>query len=979
MLSRKLLLVTLSILFVLVVTADSFAQLGTSAINGKVVDTSGAVIGGAVVMVQNSATGQTRETITTEDGSYVIQNLSPAVYRMKIMAPGFAEVNLKEISLRVGETVTVVGKLVPETTSEVIEVQADIGVDTTTSQVTSFISDLLVANLPLNGRNFLDLAFLLPGNRPAPNFDTVQKNTIQITTSGQSSRGNNLTIDGGDNNNDFFGGNLQNLPQDAVREFQIITDRSNAEVGRTLASAINVITQSGTNKFHGSAGIFFRNDDLSALPATLDPNVVATQGSPSFDREQYTASLGGPIKINRAWFFGAVEYRHQDAVALAGQRDVNRQQILTTYTETPLRNTLFTLRADWQITMADRMTFRYNFDNDRLIDLGFGFDDRPSISASHRIRSRNRFQSFVYNLAHTFSPKLINDFTFQISRFRNHVPVFTNGPELLFPSVSDGSSPFVPNIRNQDRYQFRDNVSLLAGNHSVKFGAEIQHIKALSNVSIASRGTIFFDEDFAPFDRNGDGVVNDFDLAFSLVFTNEGMPPIASVKNNYIGLYVQDDWKITPNFTLNLGLRYELDTDVKNISGFNLISQQIGSLAAGNRERDKNNLGPRIGFNWDPFKDGRTSIHGGYGIYYGRVPLALKDLERNQLNFAGRLGTIFDDNGNFLPFSPTLAAPFSGPILFGAGIVIIDNKLETPTVQQFNFGIRREVIPGLNVSVDGVHIFGTHFITQQIIGQIFDPRVNAPGQIRQAQSPGKNWYDGLLINVERRATKYLSFITSYTLSKSLGTTDDGLVTLLIPNTDIKLEKGPVDTDERHRFTFAGVIDLPYGLRISPIYTLASDVPVDILLFGPNRLPFAQRNAGGRQFRTGAELNQFINQINAGGGVAGFGPVPLVNPNLKFGDSFNSLDLRVSKTFKVTEAVSINAIVEMFNVFNIANIRGALAGSFSGFRNVLVRDSFDPNSSGFLTSSSFGQKLETAGGVFGSGGPRAVQFAFRLSF
>jgi hypothetical protein len=196
---------------------------------------------------------------------------------------------------------------------------------------------------------------------------------------------------------------------------------------------------------------------------------------------------------------------------------------------------------------------------------------------------------------------------------------------------------------------------------------------------------------------------------------------------------------------------------------------------------------------------------------------------------------------------------------------------------------------------------------------------------------------------------------------------------------LQLEYGPTPNDQRHRFTFAGVFDLPYHFRLSPIVTIASAVPMDILVpDGSQRIPQLQRNAGGRVFDNASELNAFITQVNAGGGFQGQ-PLPLVSDSARFSDSFNSVDLRLSRRFLLGERVSIEPMVEVFNLFNVTNVLGFSNVNYSGFSNVLVRDSNDPGDAGFLRSSSFGRPVTTAGGVFGSGGPRAFQFAARIVF
>jgi hypothetical protein len=250
------------------------------------------------------------------------------------------------------------------------------------------------------------------------------------------------------------------------------------------------------------------------------------------------------------------------------------------------------------------------------------------------------------------------------------------------------------------------------------------------------------------------------------------------------------------------------------------------------------------------------------------------------------------------------------------------------------------------------------------------------------------------VSFERRFTSRYQFRASYTLSRSANYANDDQIPFSngpIDSNDLRREYGPTPNDQRHRFSFSGVFELPGAIRVAPILTLASSVPIDILLpDGSSRVCELQRNAGARQFRTGVELNAALSQINAAGGSlcpntdpsTGFRPrvlVPLVRDDLKFGDRFSSLDLRVSKVFRIGERFTVEPIAEVFNLFNVTNVLGVSNVNYSGFSNVLVRDSNDPASAGFLRSSSFGQAVTTAGGVFGSGGPRAFQFAARVTF
>jgi hypothetical protein len=369
------------------------------------------------------------------------------------------------------------------------------------------------------------------------------------------------------------------------------------------------------------------------------------------------------------------------------------------------------------------------------------------------------------------------------------------------------------------------------------------------------------------------------------------------------------------------------------------------------------------------------------------VPLLERLLDGRALPLEVRDGSQLDASGRFLSGTPTLSNPFVGALIPGAGAIginVIDNNLGTPYVQQFNFGIQREIKRDLTVSVDGIHSFGSKFIIGRPIASVFNPVVNGTDSVVNLESSVKNWYDALLVNVQKRYSNHLSFNASYTLSKSSNFSNDDQIPFQVgpldPN-NLRLEKGPPPNDERHRFTLAGVFDAPLGIQVSPIVTLASDVPIDIQLppdIGGTRIPLLQRNAGGRQFRTGRELNDFIRQVNAGGGINET-PLPLVRDDLRFGDSFQSFDLRLTKTFKINERWRVQGIAEAFNLFNKANIRGVNNVNFSGFQNTLIRDSQDPKNPGFLRSSSFGTPVQTAGGVFGTGGPRAFQFAARVQF
>jgi Carboxypeptidase regulatory-like domain/TonB dependent receptor len=973
-------------------------QSATAVLTGTIRDQNGGVVQGATVSVRQQSTGVVRETTTNDRGSFVVTNLVSDLYQVRVEAKGFAE-KVVPVSLQVGQTADVeiqVAVGAPQVEQVTLDHRFNYDlVNTSTAVVDGVIRDFEVQSLPLNGRNFLELALLIPGNSPAPNFDPTKTNTVVISSAGQLGRGGNVTVDGADNNDDVVGGSVQNISQDAVQEFQIATNRFTAQLGRSGSSVVNIVTKSGTNDFHGFGSFYFRNKSLQGLPATFDRSL---EESPPFDRQQYAFGVGGPIKRDHAWFFGSFEYRNQDGAVLVGARDLATRSIRRGFATAPLNDLLSTERVDWQVSDEDHLTFRYSLQ--REDDVAASSLIRAIGSASERQASRNNTHSFLANYTRVLGPREVNSFNISYSNFFNNIEPVTPGPQLTFPSIQDGASFRVPQSTKQRRIQVADTLSIIRGNHTLNVGGEIQRVRGDFDLRVFQQGRIELIEDFPDFDRNGDARVDDNDLLFAVTIrSNHPTEPllIPDASNTHFAVFFQDDWRVKPQLTLNLGLRYEVDTDVKNVSRVDELNPLILPFLRGTRGKDKNNFGPRFGFNYAT-KDGLTSIHGGYGIYYDRITIEIQSLERGldgrALPIDVRAGNVFfippqflfdPVNGTFPPGAPTLANPFTGFILPGAGaggINIIDNTMQNPMVQQINLGLQRQFGEDYVIRADYLHNFGTHFIIGRTIGQVFNPVIGGQDLVKNLESSVKTKYDGLLLSLEKRFSNRSQFRASYTLAKSFNYANDDQIPFsngpINPN-NLQLEYGPPPNDQRHRFTFSGVFDLPYGVRFAPIVTLASGVPMDILVpDGSQRIPQLQRNAGGRIFHNAGELNAFITQINAAGGFAGQ-PLPLVSGNARFNDSFSSVDFRVSKVFRINDRVSIEPLAEVFNLFNVTNVLGFSNVNYSGFSNVLVRDSNDPSSPGFLRSSNFGQPVTTAGGVFGSGGPRAFQFAARVNF
>src|SRR5215217_8599202 len=372
---------------------ESAGQATSGTIRGSVRDPQGSPIPSAVVEVVTRGTALTRRATSDASGSFVVLDVPPATVDVTVSAPGFGEARRAGVVVEVGQTASLVVELPVGQVRETVVVGGGVGivaVDTSRSVVDAVIPAQLIDSLPLNGRNFLELALLVPGNAPAPNFDPTKSNTVTISSAGQLGRGGNIMVDGADNNDDVVGGPLQNVTQEAVQEFQIATNRFTAESGRSASSAINIVTKSGSDQLRGSTSLFLRDRRWQGLPATYDRGFG---DKPPFDRQQFAAAVGGPLARGQAFWFGAAEYRNQDGAVLVGERDPAARTIRRTFAPAPLDDLLGSARVDWRPAGSDGFVLRYA--GERADDTAASTLDRAIGSALQRQSSRNRYGSFV--------------------------------------------------------------------------------------------------------------------------------------------------------------------------------------------------------------------------------------------------------------------------------------------------------------------------------------------------------------------------------------------------------------------------------------------------------------------------------------------------------------------------------------------------------------------------------------------------------
>ncbi len=913
----------LAVTIVIGAPAIASAQSGSTAtIRGQVVDPQARPVAGAQVSATATATGLTREATTDDAGLYLLPDLAPGAYVVAITANNLAPYRFEAVTLRVGQVVDMNASLSVAGVKEDVVVNAESAgiVDTAQSVVDAVITAPSIERLPLNGRNFMELALLVPGNAPAPNFDPTKTNSVVISSAGQLGRGGNISIDGMDNNDDVVGGPLINIVQEGVQEFQIATSRFAADLGRSAGSVINVVTRSGGDTVHGSGSLFFRDDSMQALPATAD----RSGDTPPFDRQQLAGTISGPLKGGSLFGFGGFEYRNQDGAIQVGERDVATRTIRRSFATAPLDDALWLGRVDWRVSPNDQVLFRYAGEDAQ--DVASTGGDRPIASASQRQDATNKYHSVLGTWTRVLSSNSVNSFSLSYSDFDNAIVPLEQGPQYTFPSIEDGTSFRVPQSTVQQRIQIANTWSHLIGSHAIRAGGEVQLVDAGFGLGVFRDGRVELVQDFADFDHNGDGQVNDNDLLFAVTLRS-GKPDqdlnIPDADNTHAAFFIQDDWRVRSNLTINLGLRYEFDTDVMNVSRYDEINPIVKPFLQGDRGRDMNNFGPRIGFNWST-GDGRTSVHGGYGIYFDRITLQIQSLERGldgrALPIEVRAGNVFflGPNGQFPPFAPNINNPFTGFILPGAGasgINIIDNTMQNPQTQQFNLGFEKQIGGRWKVNVDGIHALGTHFIIGRDVGVVFNPVVGGPDRVVNLESSARTHYDALLVGVERRLSDGLGVRASYTFAKSFNYANDDQIPFSngpVDPDNLYAEYGPTPNDQRHRFTLAASWDAPAGFNLSTIWTLASGVPMDILLpSGASRIPELQRNAGGRLFKTAADLNAYLRDLNQRGGVQGV-PMPLVGGDARFNDRFDSLDLRIARPFRLGETFRDEPMLEFFN-------------------------------------------------------------------
>ena len=866
-------------------------SVASATLAGRVEDTSGAAIGGALIAITNIDKNQKSSSTSDEHGRYSFRYLPVGSYQLKVERAGFAPV-FKELTLTIGQALDLTVRLTVEGVAETADISASPPlVEIVRTQVAETVLSKEIDNLPLNGRNYLDLAALTPAvsrANPVANQRFAETSAVpgtQISVAGQRNINNGFILDGLSANDDAADLPGTFFSQEVIREFQVITCGGIAEFGRASGGIINVVTQSGTNFWRARAYGFLRNQRFDAR------NPLAPSKDP-LTQAQYGASLGGPIKRDRTFVFGNFEQtRLQNAVVVtilpANVAAINSVLDQIGYSGPRISSGLVSagydtsnvlVRADHSINPRNLLTVRYSlYDISSLNARGVG-----GLSAASRGTGlANRDQTIAVGNVATLSSRTANETRFQFTRSRlAALPNDQVGPAITVSGVANiGTSTSSPTGRDLDLYELADNITTERGSHSLKFGADFLY----NGVDITFPGALQGAYTFSSLANLQTGTYVTYQQAF-------GEPSLFQSNPN-VGFFVQDEWRARTDLTVNVGVRYDLQ----------FLPDPI--------KTDTTNLAPRIGLAFAP-GDRKTVIRASYGIYYDRIPL------RATSNALQRDGTkykvasfAFGQRG--APVFPSVAAAF--PQGFLPSITTIDPNIENAYSQQASVQIERELSSNTSLAVGFLHTRGMHLILSRnanvprFPASAGVPNLGRPNpnfaNIGRFEGSGDSYYNGMTVSLNRRFSRWAGARVSYTYAKALDNAGNAFFFTPQDNSNLRDDRGRSDNDQRHRLSVSGTFATPVTKHDSAWRRIVEGFQFSYIFSYGSPLPF--------NIQTGADRN-FDTSVNDR-------PVGVAR-NTGEGFDFASLDVRLSRRFGFTERFGLEVIAEGFNVLNRTNLQ-----------------------------------------------------------
>jgi hypothetical protein len=1015
----------LALLVLLILSATASAQ-STATLQGTVTDPQGAVVPNAKVVVRSQATGQERVAQTDTDGNYQVASLLPGAYRVEVQASGFQTQAFNDLNLGVASTVVQNVQLTVGAVEQTVTVTSEAPVvQTATTSVGTVINQRTVQEIPLNGRHFVDLGLLIPGSVTPPQngFLTAPlrgQGSFAFNTAGNREDTVNFQING-INLNDMVQNQITFQPSiNTVREFKVDNSTFSAEYGRNSGAIVNIATRSGTNVFHGELFEFLRNDRLDARNFFN----FTSRRPPPFKRNQFGFNLGGPVYLprfgeggpsvfsgkNKTFFFFSYEGLRQrqgldlnSAVLSDAQRASASNPTIVKLIElipranffdsggnprfvgaatAPVNIDQWTTDITHSISERDALHGYYAFQRDQRGEPNLQGNTIPGFGdtrQSHR-------QIFTLNETHTFTPTLVNELRFGFNRI--HI-TFTPNTQLNptdfgineginqaigLPQINIGGGALnfggpsgFPQGRGDTTFVVSDTLAHQRGRHSLKFGGEFRRF--LNNNFNLDTGAFTFTSVATFLAGNAS--------SFSITL---GDRP-SSISQGALGLFAQDSFKLRTNLTLELGLRYDWNmSPTERYDRFVVFDPASRSLVRVGQGVDQvyhtnnKNFQPRVGFAWDPWGNGKTSLRGAYAILVDQ-PVT---------------NVVTGTSAN-----PPLATPltFAGAIRFDNAITVaraaglapatVDQDFDNAYVQSWNLNAQRELMRGFGLTVGYFGSKGTHLRTSRNINQPVGggarpfPTLSASspiqpgavlGNITQIESTGNSSYNALWVTAEKRLARGWQFNTSYTWSKSIDYSSLNSQGVVVQNSyDLRDSRGLSDFDARHRLVFSTIYDLPWsanrlvaGWQLGAIVQSQSGNPVNIITSIANfngvantlrpdvTAPPSIIGSVDRWFDTSV----FVNPTAGGTHFGSLGRNVIIGPR------FNNTDFSVVKNTNISEEVRVQFRAEMFDLFNHANFGqpGRVVGT-----------------------STFGRITNTRFGTGDSGSSRQIQFALKLLF
>ncbi len=933
---------------ILLLAGNVFAQsqATTGNIEGRVLDPNGAVVPNVNVSATNKDTGFGKTVMADGDGNFVFVLLPPGKYKVEAKAAsGFQPATYDNVTVSVGGKTTLEITLSVGTGTTVVDVQAEgATVETTRTSISSTVDERRVTNLPTNGRNFLDFATLTPGIVRDPT------RAGDLAVGGQKGTLNSIQIDGTSSDNTFFGQSSGRIGSgrapsqfsiDTVKEFQVNQNGFTAEFGRAAGAVINVITKSGTNRFTGSAFEYFRDESLNARSPVL---VAAGRSRPAGQINQFGGTFGGPIKKDKVFFFAAYEGQRSNlpnpvvlrslpfapaaVQTLIGPKvasyNIDRQQ------------DTFLGKVDFNINEKNQVWLRFNQQN----FTGTNLENSGTLSAEeHTGNSNVKTSALTTNWTHTITQSWINEFRFQFSRDKEPGLANSDSPEVSVTAnaggfndgtFSFGRNNFSPRETTITRYQFINNQTFLTGNHTIKYGVDLLFDQIFNFFPGLFGGSYTF----ASYATLASNTPSRYRQSFAGAGTTGGT---TKPNNREYGFFVQDDWRVSPKITVNLGLRYDYQTIAKPpIQNPNAALLAAG-FDTGFQPKDKNNFAPRFGMSY-AFNE-KTVLRGGYGIYFGRTTAIMTGTAHSQ---NGIQVVAIDINCLTAPAGtcPTYPNVFTTvPTSVAAvtpNLYLFDRNFKQPFTHQARVQFEREIFANTTVSVQYTMFRG------QDLSRTRNANLSAPVTITAAtpsgetftfqrfsnprpipvfqrislfESTAKSFYQGLTFELNRRFSNRWQFNTSYTLSKAKDDKPDQTSVVPGGGDDAKIaenqfnlagEYGRSDLDVRHRFIF------------SPVYETGT------FKYSENKIVRALLSdyvlTGIFTAQSGIAYSALVTGDPNNDGITSTDRVPGTRRNQFSTPASYIVDLRIGRIIRFGERYRLSLFAEGFNIFNRANVQ-----------------------------------------------------------